>query len=208
MTLPDIYDRVRIRNGFLTLAQMVQLCENGNDIFDPFSTLISAHAKIGKGNIFYPGVIIIGTSNHAMEIADSNIFHSNTLIESSSGPVYIGSENQFGEGGVTIKANREGSIIKIENKGRYLGGAAVFGSTFLGHGSQILGAITADNCHLEQGDSWREPSPDARGGLLKGHGLAKDLTVGTGLVINGSGNFKDSLIEPQSNYHKIVKQSQ
>ncbi|WP_315708769.1 hypothetical protein [Brenneria uluponensis] len=205
---PEIFDQLRINHGFLTLAQIAQLCERGNIIFDPLSTLISVHAKIGTGNIFYPGVTIIGSSEYVMEIVDNNTFHSNTLIESSLGPVSIGSENQFGEGGVTIKANRDDAIIKIGNRGRYLGGVAVFGATFLGSGSQILGSITADGCRLEEGKSWREYGPNERGGLLKGHGLAKNVTVGTGMVINGTGTFTESLTEPQSNYHPLMKPAQ
>ncbi|AUQ23952.1 hypothetical protein [Dickeya zeae] len=197
----DMFDRIRLQNGFLTISQLVALCEKGNVIYDPFSVLISKHAEIGTGNIFYSNIILSASSGHILKVGNNNIFYSNTVIEASAGSVCVGSENQFGEGGVTIKANRAGAMIEIGNDGRYLGGASIFGACRLESGSQVLGQITVDSCHLLAGGSWREPNPDNRGGLLKGYGTARNLMVGKGRVINGAGAFDESMLELQSTYH-------
>ena len=199
----SIFNELRSANGFLTIDQLIELCNAGNIIFDPFSTLIYKNVKIGFGNVFYPNVIISGTAGNHIKIGSENIFYSNTIVEASAGNVVIGSENQFGEGGISIKANRAGSRIEIGDQGRYLGGASVFGVTQLQSGSQILGHITVDNCTLESGGSWHEPSSDKRGGLLKGFGIAKNLTIPVGKVINGAGSFNANLIEWQSVYHPV-----
>ncbi len=47
-----IFNRMRRDSGFLTLDELAALCEAGNIIYDPFSTLIYKDIKIGKGNIF------------------------------------------------------------------------------------------------------------------------------------------------------------
>ncbi|WRH23387.1 hypothetical protein GC090_22380 (plasmid) [Pantoea sp. JZ29] len=201
----SIFNRMRKDSGFLTLDELGGLCEAGNIIYDPFSTLIYKDIKIGKGNIFFPNVILAGKNGNTLEIGDSNIFFSNTSIDASAGPVFIGSENQFGEGGFTVKANRTGAVVKIGNHGRYLGGASVFGVSDLQSGSQILGQITVDSCTLESGGDWHEPSPDERAGLLKGFGTARNLNIPRGRVINGAGRFEESGIELQSVYHPVKK---
>ncbi|RNM25494.1 hypothetical protein [Dickeya undicola] len=201
----DVFDRVRIQNGFLTISKLVELCDKGNIIYDLFSVLISENTKIGTGNIFYSNVIVSVSNGHTLKIGDKNVFYSNTVIEASAGDIFVGSENQFGEGGVTIKANRAGASIEIGSYGRYLGGASIFGTCLLESGSQILGQITVDSCHLQNGGGWREPNPDNRGGLLKGYGIARNVTVEKGRVINGAGSFDESMLELQSSYHPAAK---
>ncbi|MCO7263680.1 hypothetical protein [Dickeya zeae] len=203
----DVFDKARIQNGFLTIGEIVELCEKGNLIYDPFSVLISENIEIGTGNIFYSNIIVSVSNGHTVKIGDKNIFYSNTVIEASAGDILVGSENQFGEGGVTIKANRISSSIEIGCYGRYLGGASIFGTCLLESGSQVLGQITVDSCHLQHGGSWREPNPDNRAGLLKGYGVARNLTVGKGRVINGAGSFDESMLELQSSYHPVPKSS-
>jgi hypothetical protein len=80
-------------------------------------------------------------------------------------------------------------------------GPEIMGRCQLDSGTQIIGPIRIQNCNLEAGDSYKEPDPETRGGLLKGFGVARNLTVHQGEVINGQGNFEQSQIEQQSAYH-------
>jgi large exoprotein involved in heme utilization and adhesion len=75
------------------------------------------------------------------------------------------------------------------------------GQTSLGDGSQILGGITVQNCLLAGGGSYKTSDPDERGAVMKGFGLARNLTLQTGQVINGSGDFGTASIEWQRAYH-------
>jgi NDP-sugar pyrophosphorylase family protein len=186
--------------GFLPLAEMLHLAE-GNIIFDPFSTLISRFAQIGTGNVFHPCVTLIARAEAPLTIGDGNVLHTGTLLAAEAGPIVIGDSNQFGEGGFTAKANRIGAAIAIGSGGRYLGGAAVFGQSELGAGSQILGLITVDNCVLEAGETYASPDPDERGAVLKGSGTARDVKVGRGEVILGAGSFRQQEIRKQSDFH-------
>ncbi|MCY1707769.1 AraC family transcriptional regulator [Pannonibacter sp. SL95] len=156
---------------------------------------------IGTGNIIFPCVSLFCGDQGELSIGDNNTFFSNSLIEAVSGPIVIGSINQFGEGGFSAKTNRPGASIVVGDNGRYLNGAAVFGETILGTGSQILGAITVDSCHLEAGQSYKDADPDLRAGLLKGSGVARDLTVAAGQVILGNGSFSLNDIKPQAFFH-------
>ena len=199
--IPAFVDDLRRARGLMTLDQIAALVARGNVVFDPFSTLIAAAARIGTGNVFHPCVTVDCTPGADLVIGDGNLLHANTTLVAETGPIVIGSGNQFGEGGFVAKANRAGADIRIGDHGRYLGGASVYGACRLGAGSQILGAITADDCLLEGGGSFRHPDPDGRAGLLKGAGVARGLTVGLGRVIVGNGAFRQADEEPQSNHH-------
>ena len=201
MAFPTFIDDIRRSRGMMTIGDIQELVQRGNVIFDPFSTLISARAKIGTGNVIYPSVSVLCGDQGELLIGDNNSFHSNALVEAVLGPILIGSGNQFGEGGFAAKTNRTGTRIVIGDNGRYLSGAAVFGTSILGTGSQILGAITVDSCHLEAGLSYKDANPDLRAGLLKGSGVARNLTVPTGQVILGNGSFSLNDIKPQSFFH-------
>ncbi len=201
MTFPSFIDEIRRLRGLMTIGDIQDLVQRGNVIFDPFSVLISATAKIGTGNIIFPCVSLFCSDQGELSIGDNNTFFSNSLIEAVSGPIVIGSINQFGEGGFTAKTNRPGASIVVGDNGRYLNGAAVFGETILGTGSQVLGAITVDSCHLEAGQSYKDADPDLRAGLLKGSGVARDLTVPTGQVILGNGLFSLNDIKSQAFFH-------
>ncbi len=192
---------LRRERGLMTIDEIMALISAGNAILDPFSTLISSGVTLGSGNTLYPCVSLLCADGMQLAMGNGNIFHSNTLIEASMGPVIIGNGNQFGEGGFTAKANRAGAAISIGDTGRYLNGAAVFGETTLGTGSQLLGAVTVDDCHLAPGGSFREPDPDLRAGLLKGSGVARNLTVPAGHVIVGTGAFALEALERQSLHH-------
>ncbi|MBR0836817.1 hypothetical protein JQ612_26800 [Bradyrhizobium manausense] len=201
MSVSAYIDEVRRQKGLLTPAELIDLSGRGNLFYDPYSVLISARAVIGRDNVFFPGVYLFCTDGGALEVQNGNTFHANTLIEASNGRIRIGSHNQFGEGGFTAKANRPGASISIGDEGRYLNGASVFGETDLGSGSQLLGQITVDTCTLSAGGSFREADPDRRAGLLKGTGVARNLTVPVGQVAVGAGSFSASDLQPQSNFH-------
>ncbi len=201
MTFPTFMDDVRRSRGLMTIGDIRYLVQRGNVIFDPFSILISATVKIGTGNTIFPCVSLFCNDLGELSIGDDNTFFSNSLVEAVSGPIIIGSSNQFGEGGFTAKTNRPAAGIVIGDNGRYLGGAAVFGEATLGTGSQILGAIIVDSCHLEAGHSYKDTDPDLRAGLLKGAGTARNLTVPVGQVILGNGTFSPAEIKPQSFFH-------
>ncbi|MEN3929968.1 AraC family transcriptional regulator [Microvirga sp. W0021] len=198
---PKFLDEIRRQNGLMMISEIEELVARGNIIFDPFSVLISSSVEIGSGNTIFPCVSLICRNDGILTIGDDNTFFSNTQIEALTGPIQIGSHNLIGEGGFTAKTNRPDAEILIGDYGRYQNGVSVFGNTILGSGSQLLGALTADSCRLESGQSFREPDPDLRAGLLKGHGIARGLSVPVGHVIVGDGRFSSDNLELQTVYH-------
>ena len=192
----------RAIKNYLSIGQTIELAKNGNIIIDPFSVLISKSAKIGANNIFYPTVIVeINDISSSIEIGNNNIFYPQSfLLTDNDGHVFVGNSNHF-EGGVSIKANMPGSCITIGDYGRYLNGAQIIGRCNLGSGSQIIGNITVQNCTLEEGESYLHKNPDLRGGLLKGFGLARDLVIEKGKVIDALGKFDPVNIKNQSFFH-------
>jgi hypothetical protein len=192
-------DQIRADQGYLSLAETLALADRRNMVLDPFSLLIGRNVTIGTRNIFYPNVTIAG----AVAIGDGNTFHSGTALFAPGGRITIGSRNQLGEGGFTARADGPGDLIEIGEDGRYLGGVWLSGVVQLGSGSQILGAIAAQNCVLAAGGSFAEPNPDARGAVLKGVGRARGLRLATGQVIQGDGVFDASDVKPQSFYHPV-----
>lgn len=194
-------DRSRQRAGYLPLNQMLALEDAGNVIFDPLSTLISSRASIGKDNVFHPNVRAECHDKGTLRIGSGNIFHSNTVIAAVTHSIVIGDGNIFGEGSVCIKANSPGSAIEIGDHGRYCGIINLYGRLFLGSGSQILGSITAYDCSLAEGRSHRHPVADERGAVLKGTGIAREIHLSTGQVIDGWGPFRSENAVPQSTFH-------
>jgi hypothetical protein len=176
-------DRIRAGRGFLTIAETLALADSGNVVLDPFSLLVSRAVRIGSRNVFYPGV---------------------TLVSDPGGTIVVGSENQFGEGGFTARAEG-GAVIEIGDGGRYTLGASLTAPAQLGSGSQILGAIAVQDCVLGAGGTFRDLDPDARGAVLKGVGRARGLRLARGQVIQGDGVFDAADIKPQSFYHPASK---
>ncbi len=125
----------------------------------------------------------------------------NTFIYADQGTVSIGNRNQFGDGGCTIKANSEDTTTTISDNGRYLNGPLIIGSSHLGSGTQVIGAVTVQDSTLEGGKDYMFSDPDERGAVLKGTGLARGMLVSRGKVINAYGNFQDAHVENQSKYH-------
>ncbi len=176
-------DRIRAGRGFLSIAETLALADTGNVVFDPFSLLVSRGVRIGSRNVFYPGV---------------------TLVCETGGTIVIGSDNQFGEGGFTARAEG-GSSIEIGDGGRYTLGCSATAPAQLGSGSQILGAIAVQDCLLGAGGTFRDADPDARGAVLKGVGRARGLRLARGQVIQGDGLFNIADMKPQSFYHPPKK---
>lgn len=194
-------DRVRKEHGFLGLQEMMDLLAQSNSILDPHSTLISAGVSLGHNNVFYPGVIIECKNFGQVRVGNSNIFHLGTFLLADQGMIQIGDFNEFGDGGVSLKANRRASQIEISDRVRLVRGMQALGRCCFGAGSQVIGAVTVQDCVLGPGDSYEGEDPDRRGGLLKGFGLARGLKVPTGCVIEGTGSFRQEDCVAQTANH-------
>ena len=195
-------DAQRSGRGFMSVAQLLEaLTGGGNVVLDPFSTLISQGVDIGRGNTFYPNVIIEATNGGAIMVGTGNVFYPGTMLQADGGTIKIGDRNQLGGGGLNIFANTPEAGVEIGSDGRYMLGADITAPCLLGSGTQILGAISAQNCRLEAGGSYQEADPERRGGVLKGCGRARNLIVKQGEVINGHGSFSQSQVESQLAYH-------
>lgn len=197
----ELINKQRTNAGFLAVDEELALCERGNVIFDPYSLLISNSVSIGEGNIFYPGVIIELRGEGELVIGNDNVFYSGTYFLAEGGAIIIGNKNQFGDGGIALKANRPDSRITIGDYGRYLNGPEVVGRCELGSGSQIIGRITVQNCYLSGGEPYTNSDPDLRGAILKGFGTASSVVLKKGEALQGFGNFDISNIKQQSFYH-------
>lgn len=198
----DVINEQRKSRGFLGISELLELCKQGNIIYDPLSTLISEEAIIGSGNVFYPCVTIQSDNNGRLRVGNNNVFYSQSFLLADKGSIIIGNYNQFGDGGISLKANMPNSQITIEDNGRYVNGIQILGRTTLGSGSQIIGGIiTVQNCVLESGETYQHENPDLRAGVLKGYGLARDIVVGRGKVLNGMGAFASDDIQDQSFFH-------
>ncbi|WP_328990808.1 hypothetical protein OG394_31530 [Kribbella sp. NBC_01245] len=53
-----IADEQRIALGWLTVAEVLELAETGSVVLDPHSLLIGREVQLGRGNVFYPNVVI------------------------------------------------------------------------------------------------------------------------------------------------------
>ena len=189
--------------GFLTLTGLIDLLKQGNVVLDPNSTLISEAVSIGQNNLIYPDVIIECRNSGLIRIGSNNVFFPGTLLLADQGEIRIGDFNEFGDGGVSLKANRAASLIEVAHQVRLVRGVQALGQCLFGRGSQVIGSITVQDCVLGPGESYRGEDPNGRGGLLKGFGLARGLNVPTGFVIEGTGIFRQEECIAQSlNHHK------
>lgn len=205
MTIEDLYafaDQQRREHGFMSLQEVVSIIGATNVVLDPFSLLISRRAKIGTGNIFYQNVVLMVSEEGTLEIGGHNVFFPSCFLSAGPGAISIGSNNEFGDGGFAAKANIPGARIEIGNDGRYTGGPQLLGKTSLGSGTQVIGAVTVQDCSLEGGESYRGQEPDNRGALLKGHGLARGIELRRGEVIQNQGLFDATEIRKQSSFHR------
>ncbi|NIX77383.1 hypothetical protein [Microvirga terricola] len=194
-------DSTRRSMGFLSLSEIVALCEQGVVMPDPASVLISRGVKVEAGAILWPQVILQSALGSALTIGANTILFPGTRVVADGGSVSVGSEAEIGEeGGFTIKAEA-GAVIEIGNGARLLGGGSLTRSNRIGVGAQILGPIRCQNCRLGNGGSYRHPEPDERGGVLKGSGVARDVEVPRGYVIQAFGLFADGTLQRQSFFH-------
>lgn len=192
--------RSRMSLGFFTPDQLIEEFGLDNTFLDPYSCLISYKVRLGEGNVFYPNVMI-QAGVKILRIGMGNTFFSGVSVRAVKGRISIGDGNQFGIGGCIIEADNVKAEMVIGNGCRFLRGAALYGSTNLGDGAQVLGPIAVQDCTLEGGESFRDPDPDKRAAVLKGFGTARGLQVPCGHVINGKGDFHQIELERQSVYH-------
>lgn len=204
-TVFEMLDRARLDRKYRTIAQTMALADQGNVIFDPFSTLISVDAVVGTDNVFYPNTTLSTAAPDRLRVGNGNVFYTGTTITATDGPIHIGNDNIFGQGTVAITTNRADADILIGSQARFRGCIEIGGRCHLGDGCQILGQISAVNLWLGAGGSFEHPIADERGGVLKGHGRAANIRLETGQVIAGNGSFALSDLRMQSHYHPDAK---
>ncbi len=194
-------DPARERLGFLTLEETIALAHRDILLPDPGSVLISADVQLEAGSVLWPNVILQSSGGARVAVGRGAQLFPGTRIVASGGMVRIGAEAEIGdEGGFTVKAGRE-DMIEIGDGARLLGGGSLALSNRIGHGAQIMGPIRCQNCILGDGGTYRDPEPDERGGVLKGSGVARNLEVPQGHVIQAFGHFAEGVMRPQSYFH-------
>jgi hypothetical protein len=194
-------DSARQQLGFLSVAETDALNERGLVVLDPSSTLISRDATVGPESILYPGVVLEVASGGRLEIGERAILYPGLRIAVSGGAVMIGEACELGdEGGFTITV-QDGERTDIGDGARLLGGGSLAGRNHIGDGAQILGPIRCRDCSLGDGGSHREPDPDLRGAVLKGAGVARNVTLARGDVIQSFGLFSDGPVRRQVEFH-------
>ena len=197
----ELTDAARLQLGFLSLEATVALARRDILIPDPASVLVSPSAKMGKGVILWPGVIVDCSPTSGVHIDHGTALFPGTRIVASGGTVSIGFGVEIGEeGGFTIKAEA-GAVIEIGDGARLLGGGSLTMSNRIGRGAQVLGPIRCRDCRLGDGGDYRHPQPDERGGVLKGSGVAHGVQVDQGHVIQAFGLFSEGIVRRQSYFH-------
>lgn len=190
-------DRIRQDSGFLTVAEVQQLCAT-QQILDPSSTLISRKVQLGEGNVFYPGVVIQVDDQSSCVIGHRNVFYPGAFLAAEhGGMILLGSDNTLGPGGVQLSAGR-GDAVAVGDGARLGNGPVVTGRSVLGSGSQILGAVEADSVVLADGGDFRSSPPENRGAVLKGNGFARGLRLAPGQLVQGFGDFATAAVVPQT----------
>jgi hypothetical protein len=151
--------------------------------------------------VLWPNVILQTNADGRIAVARGTNLFPGTRIVASGGTVTVGAEAEIGEeGGFTIKAG-PGDVIAIGDGARLLGGGSLALSNRIGRGAQILGPIRCQNCTLGDGGFYRDPEPDERGGVLKGSGVARNIEVPQGHVIQAFGLFAEAVLRRQSYFH-------
>ena len=200
-----MFDEQRRKRGFLTIGELLTLTDTDNVILDPYSVLLSAHAAVGRGNVFYPNVVVEASEQASVVIGDGNTFTPGCFFAASGGAMQVGDHNLFGDGGFTARTTSVSDRLEIGSHGRYINGPALSGRNALGSGSQVIGPIRVQGCSLAAGESHEFPKADARGAVLKGYGLARGIILEQGQVIAGRGDFQLSDLKMQSFYHPEAK---
>ncbi len=198
--LVEEVDRARCENGFLCIEQMLVLAET-NTIYDPLQTLVGSAVKIGERNTLFPNTVIQTLANGNVTIGSGNTFFPGAFFQADQAEIIVGDNNEFGAGTVVVKAAQE-CRITICDGGRYLNGIQIIGNTYLGPGTQLLGGmLTVQDCYLSGGESYIHPVADERGALLKGAGIARNIRLETGQVVQAYGIFSQEDVHMQSYFH-------
>ncbi|MBZ6074915.1 hypothetical protein [Microvirga puerhi] len=198
-------DAARRNLGFLSVTETIALADGGIIIPAPETVLISPGIVLKEGIVLWPGVVLQRLGRGDLLVGAGTSLFPGTRIVAYGGLITIGPNVEVGEeGGFTMKAGN-GEAIEIGAGARLLGGGSLTSSNQIGGGSQILGPIRCQNCRLGDGGTYRDPDPDSRGGVLKGTGVARDLEVPQGHVIQAFGLFKDAPLRRQSFFHPPVK---
>ncbi|MFF7586881.1 GNAT family N-acetyltransferase [Kitasatospora purpeofusca] len=207
MTTPDEsvharLDRLRRDRGLLTPAELLDLAEHGVTVLDPFSVIVSRRVEIGPDNVLHPGVVIECDERSHCALGPGNVLYGGTRISATDGgSITVGARSLIGDGGTRILAGAHESIT-IGDGVRLMDGAEVLGDSLLGHGSQILGRISARSVELGAGLPYTHPDPDGRGGVLTGTGRVAGVLVGTGEALGEvSDDMSDFEPERQRLYH-------
>jgi carbonic anhydrase/acetyltransferase-like protein (isoleucine patch superfamily) len=196
---PD--DAARERLGFLSEAEIIALSRLGIMLPDPGSVLVSGDVRLAEDVVLWPNVILQISAGGRITIGPGTNLFPGTRIVASGGSVTVGAGAEIGEeGGFTLKAGAA-ETIDIGDGARLLGGGSLTLSNRIGRGAQILGPIRCQNCLLGDGGTYRDPEPDARGGVLKGSGVARGIEVPQGHVIQAFGLFAEAVMRRQSYFH-------
>ncbi|MBM1173059.1 hypothetical protein [Microvirga arabica] len=194
-------DDARRQLGFLSLAETAALAHRGVLIPDPRSALVSADVQLEDGIVLWPNVVLQALDLGRIVIGRGTYLLPGTRIVATGGTITIGAGVEIGEeGGFTIKAGSS-EVIEIGDGARLLGGGSLSHSCRIGRGAQILGPIRCQNCTLGDGGTYRDPEPDERGGVLKGSGVARNVEVPRGHVIQAFGLFSEAPVRRQSYFH-------
>lgn len=207
MSVPfGIIDEHRETVGFRPLADVIQLAHAGVRILDPWSFLVSPGVTLDPDVTVFPNVVLHCDSSSTVRIGPGTLLYPGTIVQAfSASSVRIGSRCEIGPGGAQVKANAPGTTIVIGDEARLLNGCELVGNSVLGDGCQLIGQISAQSVRLAGGKGYRWPEPGERGALLKGAGLAREITLRTGQVMNLQPSFADSQAESQSSYHPKAK---
>jgi len=196
---------VRRSRGFLSVGDTYSLASAGVTVLDPFSTLVSPGITLAPGVTLWPGVILQTSDDGIIAIGPENQIFSGSRLVATGGRITVGAQAEIGEeGGFTIKADHN-VLIEIGDGARLVGGGSLTLSNSIGAGAQVLGPIRMQNCVLEGGGTYREPDPDRRGAVLKGYGVARQINVPAGYVIQGFGLFSEAPVRKQSYFHPKPK---
>jgi carbonic anhydrase/acetyltransferase-like protein (isoleucine patch superfamily) len=200
--MAGIADSARKQAGFLSVADTAAFASRGISLLDPHSTLISPGVAIAGGVTLWPCVTLDLRDGGEISIGEGTQLHSGTRIVAHRGRVVIGRDAEIGEeGGFTIKAESEGCVIEIGDGARLLGGGSLMLDNVIGSGAQVLGPIRMQQCALGAGGTHREPDPDRRGAVLKGAGVARNIRLPVGKVVQAFGLFAEAPIRDQSYFH-------
>ncbi len=201
--LLECVNQHRARHQCLSIAQVIALAAQGVMVDDPFAAQISRHVVFHGPCHLRGAVYLFADAPRAITVGCNVFIEGPTTVEAKGGAtVSVGNHAVIGlEGGFHVKANRSGSTMEIGDGVRLCGGGAIFGHTVVGQGAQVLGRIQVVNCVLAGGSDFADPNPDARGAVLKGMGLAENLHLGQGDVIQSFGIFSMAQIRRQLEFH-------